>query len=49
MTDPQCVAEAQKLRLPIAPKAGEEALKVIEKIHASPGDIVAAARKVMAE
>jgi len=49
MQDPQFVAEAQKLRLPISPKTGEEALKVVEEIYATPGDIVAAARKVTAE
>jgi tripartite-type tricarboxylate transporter receptor subunit TctC len=49
MQDPQFVAEAQKLRLPISPKTGEEALKVVEEIYATPDDIVAAARKVTAE
>ncbi len=39
----------QKLRLPISPKTGEEALKVVEEIYATPDDIVAAARKVTAE
>ena len=49
MQDPQFIAEAQKLRLPISPKTGEEALKVVEEIYATPDDIVAAARKVTAE
>jgi len=49
MRDPQFVAEAQKLRLPISPKTGEEALKIVEEIYATPDDIVAAARKVTAE
>jgi tripartite-type tricarboxylate transporter receptor subunit TctC len=49
MQDPQFVAEAQKLRLPISPKTGEEALKVVNEIYATPDDIVAAARKVTAE
>jgi tripartite-type tricarboxylate transporter receptor subunit TctC len=49
MQDPQFMAEAQKLRLPISPKTGEEALKVVEEIYATPDDIVAAARKVTAE
>ena len=49
MQDPQFIAEAQKLRLPISPKTGEEALKVVEEIYATPEDVVAAARKVTAE
>jgi len=49
MRDPQFIAEAQKLRLPISPKTGEEALQVVESIYATPEDIVAAARKVVAE
>jgi tripartite-type tricarboxylate transporter receptor subunit TctC len=49
MQDPQFMAEAQKLRLPISPKTGEEALKVVEEIYATPDEIVAAARKVTAE
>jgi len=49
MQDPQFIAEAQKLRLPISPKTGEEALQVVESIYATAEDIVAAARKVVAE
>jgi tripartite-type tricarboxylate transporter receptor subunit TctC len=49
MQDPQFMAEAQKLRLPISPKTGEEALRVVEEIYATPDDIAAAARKVTAE
>jgi len=49
MQDPQFIAEAQKLRLPISPKTGEQALKVVEDIYATPDDIVATARKVTAE
>jgi len=49
MQDPQFIAEAQKLRLPMSPKTGEEALQVVESIYATPEDIVAAARKVVAE
>src|SRR5262245_16640412 len=49
MKDPQFIAEAQKLRLPISPKIGDEALKVVEEIYATPDDIVAAARKVSSE
>jgi tripartite-type tricarboxylate transporter receptor subunit TctC len=46
MKDPQFIAEAQKLRLPISPKTGEEALKIVEEIYATPDDIAAAARNV---
>jgi len=46
MKDPQFIAEAQKLRLPISPKTGEEALKIVEEIYATPDDIAAAARSV---
>jgi hypothetical protein len=49
MKDPQFVAEAEKLRLPISPKTGEEALAIVEAIYATPEDIVQAARKVAAE
>jgi tripartite-type tricarboxylate transporter receptor subunit TctC len=49
MKDPQFVAEAEKLRLPISPKTGEEALAIVEAIYATPEDVVAAARKVAAE
>jgi len=44
--DPQFVAEATKIRLPVSPKTGEEALKIVEEIYAAPDDIVQAAKKV---
>jgi tripartite-type tricarboxylate transporter receptor subunit TctC len=44
--DPKFIAEAQKLRLPISPKSGEEALKIVEEIYATPDTIVDAARKI---
>jgi hypothetical protein len=47
--DSQFIAEAEKLRLPISPKTGEEALAIVEAIYATPEDIVAAAKKVAAE
>ena len=47
MKDPQFIAEAKKLRLPISPVVGEAALKVVEDIYAIPQDIVAAARQVI--
>ncbi len=45
--DPEFIAEAKKLRLPVSPRTGEEAAKVIDAIYATPPDIVAAARKVV--
>jgi tripartite-type tricarboxylate transporter receptor subunit TctC len=47
MSDPQFVAETQKLRLPLSPKIGEEAAKVVEDIYATPDEIVQAAKKIM--
>jgi tripartite-type tricarboxylate transporter receptor subunit TctC len=49
MKDPQFIAEAEKLRLPISPKTGEEALRVVEDIYATPENIVQAAKKISAE
>jgi len=49
MKDPQFIAEAEKLRLPISPKTGEEALKIVEDIYATPEDIVQAAKKISGE
>jgi tripartite-type tricarboxylate transporter receptor subunit TctC len=49
VADPEFIAEAEKLRLPVSPKTGEQALKVVEDIYATPADIVDAARKIVAE
>jgi tripartite-type tricarboxylate transporter receptor subunit TctC len=49
MKDPQFVAEIEKLRLPLSPKTGEEALKIVEEIYATPDDIVQAAKKMTDE
>jgi tripartite-type tricarboxylate transporter receptor subunit TctC len=49
MKDPQFLAELEKLRLPISPKTGEEALKVVEDIYATPDEIVQAAKKISGE
>jgi tripartite-type tricarboxylate transporter receptor subunit TctC len=46
MKDPEFVAEATKLRLPISPKTGAEAVKIVEEIYATPDDVAAAARSV---
>jgi tripartite-type tricarboxylate transporter receptor subunit TctC len=47
--DPQFLAEAQRLRLPVSPKTGEESLKIVEEIFATPDEIVQAAKKVVSE
>jgi tripartite-type tricarboxylate transporter receptor subunit TctC len=47
--DPAFIADAKKLRLPVSPKTGEEALKVVEDIYSTPDDIVQAAKKVARE
>ncbi len=47
--DPKLIAEATKLRLPISPKSGLEALSTVEDIYATPDDIVQAARKIAGE
>jgi tripartite-type tricarboxylate transporter receptor subunit TctC len=47
--DPAFVAEARKLRLPVSPKTGAEALKVVEELYAVPPDVVAEARKVVTQ
>ena len=46
MKDPQFLADAKKLRLPVTPKTGEEALKVVNGIYAAPDVIVEAARNI---
>jgi tripartite-type tricarboxylate transporter receptor subunit TctC len=47
--DRDFIAEAKSLRLPVSPKTGEEAAKIIENLYATPSDIVDAARKIVAE
>jgi tripartite-type tricarboxylate transporter receptor subunit TctC len=49
VADPEFIAEAQKLRLPVSPKTGAEAMKVVEDIYATPPDIVEAAKKVASD
>jgi len=47
--DPHFAADAQKERLPVSPKVGEEAAKTVAAIYAAPDDVVAAARKVVTQ
>jgi tripartite-type tricarboxylate transporter receptor subunit TctC len=49
MKDTQFTAELEKLRLPLSPKTGEEALQVVDEIYATPEDIVQAAKKIADE
>jgi tripartite-type tricarboxylate transporter receptor subunit TctC len=49
MKDPAFVADATKLRLPAMPRTGEEAIKVVEAIHAAPKNVVDEARKLAGE
>lgn len=44
MTDPQYLAEAKKLRIDIEPLPGEKVQAIVEKLHATPKNIVQAAR-----
>jgi len=44
--DPAFIGEAKTLRLPVSPKTGDEAEKIINALYATPPAIVAAARKV---
>jgi tripartite-type tricarboxylate transporter receptor subunit TctC len=47
--DPDFIAEAKKLRLPISPRTGAEAVRSVEQLYATPPAIIEAARKVIAE
>jgi tripartite-type tricarboxylate transporter receptor subunit TctC len=47
--DPEFIADAAKIRMPVTPKSGPEALRTVEAIYATPDDIVLAARKIAGE
>ena len=49
MQDPAFLADAASLRLPVTPQSGEQALRTVADIYATPDDIVQAARKVAGE
>jgi len=49
MRDPDFIADARKLRMPVSPKSGADALRTVEVIYATPEEIVQAARKVAGE
>jgi hypothetical protein len=46
---PEFVADAAKIRVPVAPKTGRQALRTVEEIYATLDDIVRAARKIAGE
>jgi len=48
MKDPDFLAEAKKLKLDLAPKAGVEIERIIRQVYASPEDLIADARKALA-
>jgi hypothetical protein len=47
--DPEFIADAAKLRMPVTPKSGRQALRTVEEIYATPDNIVQAARKIAGE
>jgi len=47
--DPAFIAEAAKIRMPVAAKSGQQALRTVEEIYATSDDIVRAARKIAGE
>jgi tripartite-type tricarboxylate transporter receptor subunit TctC len=49
MRDPEFLADAAKLRMPVTPQSGEEAARTVAAIYATPEDIVLAARKIAGE
>lgn len=49
MADPELLAEAAKLRMPVTPRTAAQALKIVDDIYGAPDDVVAAARKVLEE
>ncbi len=46
MRDAAFLAEAERLRFPVTPRTGAEALKVVEEIYAAPPDLVKEAREI---
>src|SRR5580704_16468303 len=47
--DPEFPADAGKLRMPVSPKSGQDALGIVQDIYATADDIVQAARKIAGE
>jgi tripartite-type tricarboxylate transporter receptor subunit TctC len=49
MADPDFVADATKLRLPVMPRSGEESMQIVDMIYAAPKNVVEDARKLAGE
>ena len=49
MKDPDFLADAAKLHLPVTPRVGEAAQKIIDGLYLAPDDVVQAARQIMDE
>jgi tripartite-type tricarboxylate transporter receptor subunit TctC len=49
VTDPEFIADARKIRMPVSPKSGTDALRTVEEIYATADEIVQAARKIVGE
>jgi tripartite-type tricarboxylate transporter receptor subunit TctC len=47
--DKDFLAEAERLRLPVSPRTGEQAVKIVNEFYATPPDIIDAARKIVAQ
>ena len=47
--DPDFITDAAKIRMPVAPLSGRQALSTVADIYATPDDIVQAARKIVGE
>jgi tripartite-type tricarboxylate transporter receptor subunit TctC len=46
--DPEFIAAAKTQRLPVSPRTGDEAEKIVTALYATPPDIIAAAQKTVA-
>jgi tripartite-type tricarboxylate transporter receptor subunit TctC len=44
MADPQFIADAEKLRIDVSPLSGAKVQEIVQKLHATPSNIVQAAR-----
>ena len=49
MKDPDFLADAEKVHMPVTPRVGEAAQKVVDEIYRTPDDAVQAARQIMDE
>jgi tripartite-type tricarboxylate transporter receptor subunit TctC len=47
--DPEFMADAGKLRMPVSPKSAKDAADIVQDVYATPDDIVQAGRKIAGE